>query len=148
MDGAGGAANAVVGSELMVHIKVYALAEKYLIGGLRSLALEKFQTQASKAWNTDGFLEAAQAVYELTMESNPDTGLRSVVVRTFAQHSGLLDKESTKDVLVNASCLAHDILSMYIVWESSEQLAFSCMHTYLLEVYTSAEGLKLYQIIA
>lgn len=99
---------AVIDSELMVHAKVYALAEKYLIGSLKSLALEKFKRQAFKDWSKDSFLEAAQAVYELTMES--DTELRGAVVMTLGEHTSLLDKESTKNLLITTSRLAYDLL--------------------------------------
>lgn len=92
----------------MTHAKVYALAEKYLIGGLMSLALENFKTQASRDWNSNSFVEVAQAAYEITVQS--DTGLRDVVVKTLAEHPSLLDKAITKNLLINTSCLAYDLL--------------------------------------
>ncbi|KAK0707043.1 hypothetical protein B0T26DRAFT_728927 [Lasiosphaeria miniovina] len=42
--------------ELVAHTRVYILAEKYLIGGLKTLALRKFTTSVHDHFNVNSFL--------------------------------------------------------------------------------------------
>ncbi len=62
---------------LVTHAKAYALAEKYIIDGLKGLALRKFKV-ATESLDVDHFLQATQEVYTSTIEG--DRGLRDVVV--------------------------------------------------------------------
>ncbi|KAI1119089.1 BTB/POZ protein [Nemania sp. NC0429] len=98
-----------VDSTLMIHAKVYALAQKYLIDDLKTIALRKFANYASRDWNRESFLDVAEAGYELTPES--ESGLRAAVVETFADHPSLLGKQRMKDILMNADGLAYDLLA-------------------------------------
>ncbi|KAL2158848.1 hypothetical protein VTH06DRAFT_4040 [Thermothelomyces fergusii] len=63
---------------LSIHAKLYALAEKYDMQTLKTLALEKFKEEVKFHWNTDDFVRAAEEAYTSTLES--DRGLRNVVV--------------------------------------------------------------------
>ncbi len=60
----------------MVHAKIYALAEKYLIPGLKALAVRKFDIASAKHWDSDDFLKAAQEAYTSTIET--DRGLKAI----------------------------------------------------------------------
>ena len=67
---------------LVTHAEVYALAGKYLIRGLKDLALQQFKTAAAASLDIDDFLLAASVLYESTSEN--DKGLRDIVVETLS----------------------------------------------------------------
>ncbi|KAJ3551204.1 hypothetical protein NPX13_g11422 [Xylaria arbuscula] len=98
-------------SDLVVHAKVYALAAKYLISGLKALSLQKFEAATQRDWARDDFLDAVQEVYTSTLDS--DRGLRDAVVKTLYQHRDLLLQESTQGVLKRLDTLTYDLL-MYV----------------------------------
>ncbi|KAI0184039.1 hypothetical protein EV127DRAFT_351381 [Xylaria flabelliformis] len=95
-------------SSLVLHAKIYALAEKYNICGLKDFALQEFKAAAAEHWATPGFLEAAREAYISTIEA--DRGLRDIVVATFHRHSELLNQEETLSVLKESGMLAYDLL--------------------------------------
>ncbi|KAK1989747.1 hypothetical protein LX36DRAFT_686373 [Colletotrichum falcatum] len=98
-------------SDILLHAKVYAIAEKYAIGGLKALARIKFQTTASKCWDTDDFLDAISEAYTSTLDS--DRGLRDIVLKVFAEHEQLLDWNEIKELLRRLGSLAYDLLMHY-----------------------------------
>ncbi|KAI5862510.1 hypothetical protein GGS23DRAFT_79516 [Durotheca rogersii] len=98
-------------SDLVVHAKIYALAGKYFIGGLKALALQKFEAATQKHWAPGDFLEAAQEVYTSTLDS--DRGLRDAIVKTLFEHRDLLVQENTRGVLKRLDTLTYDLL-MYV----------------------------------
>ncbi|KAK7921500.1 hypothetical protein PG985_009522, partial [Apiospora marii] len=100
------------GSDLVTHTKVYALAEKYLINGLKALALRKFNEAAAAHWACDEFLEAAQVAYESTVET--DRGMRDAVVQTFYIHPELLDKEEVQGLFMMLPLLSYDLMMMHV----------------------------------
>ncbi len=52
---------------LVAHAKVYTLAEKYLIRGLKAVALRRFKASAAHSWlDIDDFLQAIYEVYTST----------------------------------------------------------------------------------
>ena len=83
-------------ADLVIHVRLYAVAEKYEIKGLKSLALRKFRVTADNAWDTKEFLAAAAEAYTSTVEQ--DRGLRDVVIETIHNHRSLLDKPSAQAV--------------------------------------------------
>lgn len=96
------------GNELIIHTKVYALAEKYLIDGLKALALRKFNEATIDHWASNDLLEAAQVVYQYTVET--DRGMRDTVIQTFYGHPELLDKEEVQDIFRTLPLLAYDLM--------------------------------------
>ena len=70
--------------ELVAHAKVYILAEKYLIGGLKALAL----------------LENGE-------------GLRAVIVSTLYKHRYLLDQKEAQVILKELGAVTYDLV-MYM----------------------------------
>ncbi|KAH8755985.1 hypothetical protein F5883DRAFT_686003, partial [Diaporthe sp. PMI_573] len=103
--------NDIRSSDLLLHAKVYALAEKYIIVGLKGLALSKFRTLALQCWDTDDFLDAVSEVYSSTIDA--DRGLRDVVLEIISAHRGLLDREETKTLLERERLLAYDLIMYY-----------------------------------
>lgn len=98
-------------NELIIHTKVYVLAEKYLIDGLKALALRKFNEAAIEHWASNDLLEATQVAYQSTVDT--DKGIRDAVVRTFYKHPELLDKEEVQDIFRTLPLLAYDLM-MYV----------------------------------
>ncbi|KAH6847105.1 hypothetical protein B0I37DRAFT_374303 [Chaetomium sp. MPI-CAGE-AT-0009] len=84
-------------SNLTVHARVYALGEKYDIQGLKTLAIEKFKTEAKVHWNCDEFIRAVEEVYTSTIDQ--DRGLRDAVVEAIRVHPTVLDKEPMQNVV-------------------------------------------------
>jgi hypothetical protein len=92
---------------LVVHAKVYALAEKYGIMGLKGLARSKFTTQAAVHYTTAEFAQAMELVYESTVDS--DRGLRDVVIQAFRSHPELAQREDVEDVVRETPGLAWEL---------------------------------------
>lgn len=100
----------ILSPKLIIHAKVYALAEEYHIKGLKALALEKFEAGIEQHWNSSEFAQAAYEVYTSTVES--DKGLRDIIVQTLHAHPELLDKKEVQAVAKKSS-LAYDMM-MYV----------------------------------
>jgi hypothetical protein len=101
-------ANEPIRDVLVTHAKVYALAEKYLIHGLKAVALRRFKALAATLLGINHFLPATLEVYTSTAED--DRGLRDIVVETFCKHSKQLDKEEVRDVLKGLGTLTYDLV--------------------------------------
>ncbi|KAL2166783.1 hypothetical protein VTG60DRAFT_2136 [Thermothelomyces hinnuleus] len=82
---------------LTIHARLYALAEKYDVQGLKALALEKFKEEARIHWDSDDFIRAAEEAYTSTVDC--DRGMRDAVVEAIHEHSIVLDKESMLNVV-------------------------------------------------
>ncbi|KAK2036995.1 hypothetical protein LZ31DRAFT_613401, partial [Colletotrichum somersetense] len=95
-------------SGLFLHAKVYAIAEKYVIGGLKDLAVSKFRTAAETTWDAGDFLDAASEAYTSTIDT--DRRPRDVVLELFAQHGDLLDGDEAKSLVKRLGSLAYDLL--------------------------------------
>lgn len=78
-------------SHLVTHAKVYAIAEKYGITGLKSLARRKYASQLfdDNHWSlrTADFAESIIEAYESTVDT--DRGLRDLVIQAFREHPEL-----------------------------------------------------------
>ncbi|ESZ96608.1 hypothetical protein SBOR_2975 [Sclerotinia borealis F-4128] len=78
-------------STLLFNAKVYIIADKYMIPGLKPLANQKFVRSAEKNWNTPEFPAAVELLWENIPES--DLLLRDSVIAATAPHlDPLLDR--------------------------------------------------------
>lgn len=95
---------------LLVHAKVHALAEKYAIDGLKSVAIDKFRHLVEFCDYSDDFWRAAGDVYTSTVEH--DRGLRDIVVESINYYllPGVLDPGSILDEIRNNQALTFDLL--------------------------------------
>ena len=111
-DGDGTDVNEPTRDVFVTHAKVYALAEKYLIRGLKAVALRQFKAAAIVrpfvSLDINDFLQATCEVYTSTVED--DRGLRDIVVETLYKQSHWLDKEEVLDVLKGLGPLAYDLV--------------------------------------
>jgi BTB/POZ domain len=92
---------------LLTHTRVYALAEKYGINGLKALAKSKFASQMSLHFASVEFAPSIQEVYESTVDS--DRGLRDIVIQTFRSHPEVALREDVEDVVRNTPGLAWEL---------------------------------------
>lgn len=104
------------GFDLVVHGRVYVVAEKFGLDELKTLSLRKFIEASSQHWDGDNFITATREAYQNTMES--DKALRDVVLAALYKHSELLDKQNIQDCLQEVELLAFDLL-MYIRLQTS-----------------------------
>jgi hypothetical protein len=103
--------NDIRSSDLLLHAKVYALAEKYAVDGLKGLALTKFKSLAFQCWDTSDFLGAVSETYNSTIDT--DRGLRDVVLEVISAHQELLGRDETKTLLQRERLLAYDLIVHY-----------------------------------
>ncbi|KAK3291910.1 BTB/POZ protein [Chaetomium fimeti] len=98
---------------LTVHARVYALAEKYDIKGLKTLSLGKFEIEADLHWDSDDFMCAVEEVYTSTVDE--DRGMRDAVVEAVYNNAGVLEKESMQN-LVKRLPLCFDLMMRFRGW--------------------------------
>lgn len=100
-------------SPLTEHAKVYALAEKYHIAGLKSLAQTYFEAATFTDWDTADFAAAIHVVYTSTIVE--DTGLRGIVISALQKHTSLVHKPEVEATLREINGLSFDLLKR--TWE-------------------------------
>lgn len=95
-------------SQLLLHAKMYEVADKYDVTGLDQLAREKFLRAATEFWDTEHFAPAAHYAFSTTPEE--DKGLRDVVSNIISQHMALLKKPAVESLLIEFNGLAVGLL--------------------------------------
>ncbi|KAF9700927.1 hypothetical protein EKO04_000986 [Ascochyta lentis] len=100
----------VESAHLLTHAQVYAIAEKYGIVGLKSLARSKFSYQISMHLNSPEFADACQEAYETTFHT--DRGLRDVIIQTFRANPDLSMREDVEMVVRETPGLAFELFRM------------------------------------
>jgi len=98
------------GSEqLLIHAKMYEIADKYHVVGLKELVLEKFSQACQKYWNEPCFAAAAHHAFSTTPDN--DLGLRDIVSLTIATHmTELMKKPEVEALLLEFNGLAFGLL--------------------------------------
>ncbi|CAI6302774.1 unnamed protein product [Periconia digitata] len=94
--------------DLLIHAKLYEIADKYDIQGLKELVTEKFEEACTLSWNTKSFPLAAHHAFVSTPES--DKGLRDIIVSTFSAHMELLKKPEVEALMLEFNGLAFGLL--------------------------------------
>jgi speckle-type POZ protein len=93
----------------VAHAKVYALADKYDIGPLKTVAGTKFKAAAELLAETPHFLQAIRLVYETT--PSEDRGLRDITVEVSKEcFSHLLKDPEFDDLLQEKGHFGRDLL--------------------------------------
>jgi len=95
---------------LLIHAKVYAIAEKYGIRGLKALAQKKFASQMAYHWESPEFPEAIQEAYETTVDS--DRGLRDIVISTFRMFPEVAQRQDVEAVVKETPGLAWELFRL------------------------------------
>ncbi|KAF3011103.1 hypothetical protein E8E13_011339 [Curvularia kusanoi] len=100
----------VESAQLVTHAKVYAIAEKYGIAGLKSLARSKFSYQIPMHLDSPEFADACQEAYESTFHT--DRGLRDVIIQTFRTNPDLSMRGDVEAVVRETPDLAFELFRM------------------------------------
>ncbi|EMD95154.1 hypothetical protein COCC4DRAFT_149313 [Bipolaris maydis ATCC 48331] len=97
-------------AHLVAHAKVYAIAEKYGIAGLKALARSKFVDQIDLHLASPEFPEACQEAYESTFHS--DRGLRDVIIQAFRANPSLSLRPDVEMMVRETPGLAFELFRM------------------------------------
>lgn len=94
---------------LVLHAKVYALAEKYEVSGLKEMAQRCFQIISNCGGScSKEFAQAFEFVYTTTIDS--DRGLRDVVVQALHDNPRALDEEHIRRAMRLRPDLMYDLV--------------------------------------
>ena len=97
-------------SHLVLHTRVYALAEKYDIPSLKQLARSKFEMAMACYYDSPNFAEAIEEVYCSTIDS--DRGLRDIVLEAFKSHPQLASTQDVYNVIKETPSLAFELFKV------------------------------------
>jgi hypothetical protein len=92
--------------QLMVHVKMYAVAKKYGVHTLDELAGDMFQVACEREWRAEEFVDAVE--YGCEMGSGE---LRKMVVETIAAHIEVVKKERMEVLLRREMQLAYELIA-------------------------------------
>ncbi|KAL8671910.1 MAG: hypothetical protein Q9168_003603 [Polycauliona sp. 1 TL-2023] len=116
----------------MVHVKVpalannvlvYALADKYDIGLLQSLAQTKFEMRAADQWGTANITSILSKVYASIPATN--SGLRTVMLQVCLRYmEGLMQDEAFQELLQGDAAMCFDVLWV-VQKQNSERAVYS-----------------------
>jgi hypothetical protein len=96
-------------TQLLIHTKVYELADKYDVAGLKDLVKVKFDRACYQFWSDPAFAAAAHYAFSTTPEH--DKGLRDIVSKTISDHmSDMIVKPEIETLLTEFNGLAYGLL--------------------------------------
>ncbi|KAF2846094.1 hypothetical protein T440DRAFT_511103 [Plenodomus tracheiphilus IPT5] len=94
--------------QLLTHAKMYEIADKYDIVGLKDLVKEKFSRSCKHFWNDEEFAVAAHYAYSTTPDE--DKGLRDIVSTTISSHMEIIEKAEIRVLMTEFNGLALGVL--------------------------------------
>jgi hypothetical protein len=94
---------------MLLHAKVYEVADKYDVAGLKELSREKFMLACNIHWNSDQFSVAAE--YAFTTTPDEDEGLRKSIRDTLAAHREIIKNPGIKVFLQRRPELMYELLA-------------------------------------
>lgn len=96
-------------SHLVEHVKVLAIAMKYQVDALQTLAFDRFEADCPRYWNNTDFVQACELAYSAVLEDAPK--VRKVVVDVLhKRRSQLLDRPDIQSLLRGTPDLSADLL--------------------------------------
>jgi hypothetical protein len=95
-------------NDMVTHAKMYEMADKYDISGLKQLCIEKYKQTCIVFWDDLKFAESAYHVYSTT--PTRDKGLRNIVCKIISLHMQLLKKPEIEDLMNEFNGLAFGLL--------------------------------------
>lgn len=102
--------DAFTDAHLLLHTRVYALAEKYDIPPLKQLARAKFETALACYYDSPELAAAIDEVYHSTIDS--DRGLRDIVLEAFKVHPQLAQTPDVYAVIKDTPSLALELFKV------------------------------------
>lgn len=98
-------------SHLIIHVRVFALVEKYDIPPLKVLSLKKFEAAVRLRWKSRYLVEAAREAYTSTIADIQD--MRKAVVNVLFIQRKLLDEECIRELLREVPEIVYDLLMQF-----------------------------------
>lgn len=96
-------------TEILTHAKMFAIAVKYQVDGLREFAAKCFRYSVHVAWDSDEFLQAFTIVLNSTPEEVRE--LRDILFETIHKHYGdLRQKDEIEEAFLTHPLFARDLL--------------------------------------
>ena len=97
-------------AHLLLHTRVYAIAEKYDIPSLKQLARSKFEMAMACYYDSPEFASAIEEVYCTTVDS--DRGLRDIVLEAFKNHPQLVNTQDVFSTIKETPSLALELFKL------------------------------------
>jgi len=95
-------------SQLLNHSKMYVIADKYDVAGLKQLARKNLEFACTYFWNDDAFPIAIDHIFSATVPE--DIGMRSIVIQTISKHMALVQKPEIQALITTHGDLAIGVL--------------------------------------
>lgn len=96
---------------LLLHARVYAVAEQYDMPDLKTLAKEKYEESVGRNWNSASFVASLKIIYETTPESDRD--LKGVALAVAGQNvEALCDRPEFVELCTEYAEITYDILKV------------------------------------
>lgn len=95
-------------ADLLTHAKMYAIADRLIVTGLKALALAKFQSACTHYWDTPEFPAAVEYIFTSTPEE--DSGLRNTICAAISKQMQLMKDEKIKALMMELHGLAYGVL--------------------------------------
>jgi len=95
-------------SQLLDHSKMYAIADKYDVTGLKELACKSFRRACGYFWNSEAFATVIDHAFSSTVSE--DTDLRSIIIQTISAHMAIVRKPEIQALVLKHGDLAIGIL--------------------------------------
>jgi hypothetical protein len=98
-------------SDLLLHVKLYEVADKYDITGLKMLAREKFRRSCVIYWDHDSFPAALE--YALSSTPDEDQGLKEIISETILAHASLLEEGAIEEIISEHKGFMYQVLKRH-----------------------------------
>jgi hypothetical protein len=95
-------------SQLLRHAKLYEIADKYEVSGLKGLAAEKFARACKKYYNHEEFVVAAE--HALTTTPDSDEGLREIILETMVSNFEIFEDMGVKALVSRHTDFAFELV--------------------------------------
>jgi len=96
---------------LLLHSRMYGIADFYQIQDLKDLAKQNFQNNISVGWASPSLAEALHIVFHSTPST--DRGLRDIVISTLGEHIEVVDIEAVSNIIRTIPDLAFEVLKAH-----------------------------------
>lgn len=95
-------------TQLLEHVKIFAIAVKYEVNTLRALAAEKFREGIASHWSHAEFAQALHLAYATTPDDAKE--LRELCVQKLSEHTdSLVKKPEIETVICSINGLAYEV---------------------------------------
>lgn len=110
---------------IVLHVRVLAIAHKYLIAPLKKLAADKFAERCKEEWNTVAFADAVREMY--SKASIPDPLSPQTAINAASEHSKELRTGSAEaSAAFKAVVLGHPQLEADLFFVGETKREYKC----------------------